>query len=135
MKKIIRTVIFTILGLGSAQYLIGSFDYGSDRLKAILLIVLGLSLLFLFLKPLVAIVSLPTRGLGFAFLTFAMSVIIIYVSTLFIPTFSIHSASVSNLMIFGMSIPSFDLTSLQAMVFSGLIICLMYSFLESLCHK
>ena len=135
MKKILRTLIFTALALEAARQVIGAFDYGSDSFKSVVLLVLGLSLLYFFLKPLISIVSLPTRGIPFVFLTFAMTVIVIYVSTLFVPGFSIHSSTVSGLVILGFSFPSYDLTSLQAMVFSSLVTSLTYTFLESLYTK
>lgn len=135
MKKILRTFIFTALALEAAKQVIGAFDYGSDDFKSMILLVLGLSLLFFFLKPLISIVSLPTRGLPFIFLTFVMTVIVIYVSTLFVPGFSIHSSTVSGLMILGFSFPSYNLTSFQAMIFSSLTTSLTYIFLESLCTK
>ena len=135
MKKILRTLIFTALSLEAARQVIGAFGYGSDSFKTVVLLVLALSLLFFFLKPLISIVSLPTKGIPFVFLTFAMSVIVIYVSTLFIPGFSIHSSTVSGLNILGFSFPSYDLTSFQAMVISALITSLTYSFLESLYTK
>lgn len=128
-------MIFTSLGLGVSQYVTNSFDYGSAVFKSKALIVVALSLLFIVLKPLVAIVSLPSRGVFFTVLTASMSIIIIYILTLFIPTFRIHSSQVENMIIFGVSIPGFNLTSFQSMVFSGLIICLVYSFLEGLCKK
>ncbi|MFC1700220.1 hypothetical protein ACFLZ4_01075 [Patescibacteria group bacterium] len=135
MKKILRALIYTSLSLEAARQVIGAFDYGNDSFKTVTLLVLGLSLLFFFLKPLISIVSLPTKGIPFVFLTFAMSVIVLYVSTLFVPGFSIHSSTVSGLNILGFSFPSYDLTSFQAMICSALIVSLTYSFLEWLGSK
>lgn len=133
MKRIVRTFIFVLISLNVTQYIMHGFFYGTDSLKVFLLIGLALSLLFYFLRPILALISLPVKGLGFLFLTFVMAFITLYILTLFIPSFYFVDTTLTDLNIFGFVLPSKSLTSLWSGVFSALILSAVYTFLEGLC--
>ena len=135
MKKILRTLLFVGLSLYLTQYLMNAFDYGVQTQKTMLLVVLALSLLYVIIKPLISIISLPTKGVTFFFLNFVLTGIILYVLTMFLPGFSTKATTLPSLTIFGYVLPSKSLDALWAMVFSALMESTVYLFLESLCCK
>lgn len=135
MKSIIRVVVFTFISLQSAQYVVKALSFGDDELGTFVLVWLSLSILYFLLKPVLAIILLPSKGLSYVFLLFALTFAVLYVLTLFIPSFSIKPVSLSSLIIFGFVLPSKNLTSLWAGVFSAFIVSTVYSFLQSLCTK
>jgi len=135
MKTIIRALVFVIVALNFSQYIVNSFSYGHDETKTYLLIVLALSILYFLLRPILKIVSLPSEGLGYTFLLFALTFAVLYVLTLFIQSFTIKPTTLSGLNIFGFVLPSKDLTSLWAAVFSALVISVTYNFLQGLCSR
>ena len=135
MKKILRTLLFVGLALYLTQYLMKAFDYGIQTQKTMLLVVLALSLLYIIIKPLISIISLPTKGVTFFFLSFVTTAIIFYVLTIFLPGFSIKPTTLPGLTIFGYVLPSKSLDALWAMVFSALMESTVYLFLEGLCSK
>lgn len=135
MRKIIRTIIFSFLAIYLTQYFINAFDFGADATKTMLLLTLALSLLYIFLKPLISIISLPTKGVMFFFITFVTTVIVFYVLTTVLSGFSFLATTLPGLTIFGYVLPSKSLDALWAMVFSALTTTIVYLFLEGLCCK
>ncbi|MFZ2664238.1 MAG: hypothetical protein WAX66_02660 [Patescibacteria group bacterium] len=135
MKKIIRTALFVFLSLYSIQFFVKPFEYGGDYIKTMFLVVLALTLLYLFLKPLVSIVSLPAKGITYIFIVFITTTIVFYVLTTILNGFSVHASTLPGLTIFGYVLPSKGLDGIWTMVFSGLMTSILYLFLESLCSK
>lgn len=133
MRTVVRTFIFVMLSLKVGEFIIGSLFFGGDATKTFLLVTLALFLLYLFLKPLIGLIHLPTDGLGYIFLLFSMTTLALYVATLFVPAFYIRPCELVDLRIFGFVLPSKSLTALWAGVFSALVVSLSYSFLCWLC--
>jgi uncharacterized membrane protein YvlD (DUF360 family) len=122
-----------MLSLSVAEHVIGSLFFGGDYTKTFLLVSLALALLYFFLRPVLSLVGLPSHGIGFLFVSFVMSAIVLYVATLFIPSFYIRPTTLSDLRIFGFVLPSKSLTAMWAGVFSALVLSLTFSFLDWLC--
>lgn len=135
MRKLIRTCIFVYLSLGFAQYVVGALNFGTDELRTKLLVTIALTFLYLALKPVVSLVGIPNRGLGFMFLSFVMTFVVMYVLTSFLPNFTIVPATISGLKLFGFVLPSKSLTALWAGVFAALVSSLCCNFLEFLCSN
>jgi len=135
MKKILRTALFVFISLYLVQFLIKPFGYGDKYTKTTILVVLALTLLYLFLKPLISVVSLPTKGLSYVFIVFITTVIVFYVLTTILDSFTINASTLPGLTIFGYVLPSKNLDGVWTMVFSSLMISILYLFLESLCSK
>ena len=133
MKSLLRVLVFTAISLYTAQYFIGPFSFDSQI--TILLLVISVSLLNFLIRPALSIVSMPTKGLGFLFFDFVLTFAILYVSTRYMPGFSIKAVSLPSLIISGFVLPSKDLTGLWSGVFSALTISIVYTFLEGLCSK
>jgi uncharacterized membrane protein YvlD (DUF360 family) len=135
MKSIVRVLVFTFIALQSAQYVIKAFLYGGNDTLTFILVWFSLGLLYFLLKPILSIIGLPSKGLSYIFLLFVLTFAVLYVLTLFIPTFFIKPVSLSGLIIFGFMLPSKDLTSLWAALFSAFVVGIVYSFLQGLCAK
>jgi hypothetical protein len=133
MKKVIRTFLFVYLALYSAQFVVGTFEYQRD--DTVLLSVLGLSILYVFLKPLISIVSLPKKGSVFFLISFLSTVLLFFALSNVLPDLSFQPVTLRSLNILGYVLPSKDLDSLWAMVFSALTTNAVYLFLESLCRR
>jgi len=133
MRKVIRTFLFVTLALYATQYLIGGFSYSED--KTVRLSILALSLLYIFLGPIVSIVSLPTRGSVFILISVLSTALVFYALVNILPDLSFSPVTLESLNIFGVVLPSKDLNSLWTMIFSCFTTSVVYLFLESLCRK
>jgi len=118
MRGILRTLTFVLISLLSANYVLSSLFYGSDK-KTFFMVALALTLLFYLGKPLLATFGLPTKGVGFLFI--------------FLPDFTIMETTLSDLIIFGIMLPSKSLTAFWSVLFSAFIISMVYTFFEWLC--
>jgi uncharacterized membrane protein YvlD (DUF360 family) len=135
MKSLVRVFVFTFIALYSTQYLIRAFVYGENEVITFILVWISLSALYYLLKPVLGVITLPSKGLGYLFLAFVLTFAVLYVLTLFIPSFSIKPTSLSGLIIFGFMLPSKNLTSLWAGLFSAFVVSVVYLFLQGLCNK
>ncbi|MBN1162348.1 phage holin family protein [Patescibacteria group bacterium] len=135
MRALLKVITFVILSVLASQYVLSSFDYGGSQSRTTILIVIALTLLYYFLKPVLVIIGLPHRGLGFAFLLLVMTSLVLYVLTVFLPDFYIRDTTISNLNIFGFVLPSKHLTGLWSGIFSALVISIVYTYLDWLGSK
>jgi hypothetical protein len=133
MRSIIRVLVYTFISLYFADLAVGSFSYTNDRTAY--LVILAISLLYLLLKPVLSVVSLPTKGSVFLLITIITTFIIFYALQSVLPDFSFLPVTLRSLNIFGRVLPSKDLNSLWAMVFSALMTSAIYLFLESLSKR
>jgi hypothetical protein len=133
IKKVIRTFLFSYLALYSAQYVIGTIVY--DDSDTVLYFVIGLSILYIFLKPLISIVSMPTKGSVFFLVSFISTGLVFFALSNVLPDVSFQPVTLRSLNILGYVLPSKDLSSLWAMVFSALTTNAIYLFLEGLCRR
>jgi hypothetical protein len=135
MKTVLRVLVFVFIALHSAQYVMKAFDYGSDYPGTFILVWLSISALYFLVKPILKIILLPSEGLAYAFLLFALTSALLYIMPMFLQSFSVRPTSLSGLIILGYVLPSKDLTSLWAAVFSAFIVSAVYTFLQGLCSK
>ncbi|MDC0449120.1 hypothetical protein OAL67_00765 [bacterium] len=134
MKAIVRAFVFSLIALKGTLYIIDAFVF-EDGVNTMLLVLVGLTLLYFFIRPVLAIVSLPTDGVGFLFLTFTLTFVILYILTLFISSFSIRATTISDLVLFGFVLPAKDLTSIWSAIFSALMLSLIFTFFDWLCAR
>jgi len=133
LKSLIRLSLFITISLNITQYIIGCFSF--DHPSAIILFIMGLTLLYMFMRPLLILISLPNEGPGYIFMSFILTAITVYVLTLFIPFFKIRSATISELMFFGYVLPSKQLSVAWSMVFSSLLIAVLMVFFNWICES
>lgn len=132
LKTIIRITFFLTIALNITQYIIGSFVF--EHPSAFMLYVTGAAALYLFMKPLLTLISLPNEGPGYLFMSFLLTLITNYALTIFIPFFEIRSTTVSELIIFGFVLPSKRLNVTWSLVFSSLMMAVLMTFFNWLCE-
>ena len=135
MKSFLRTFVFALISVQLTNYLIESFSFGSNFSRNQLLIVLAWALLFHFSRPLFSIISLPKEGIGFLFLNFFLTLVILYVLTVLIPGFKLVEAVFPELIILGFVLPSKQLDLFQTFVYSALFVSFLYTFFNWLCER
>lgn len=133
MRSILRVLIHSFISLYFTDLAIGSFSYFNE--KTAYLVIFAVSLLYLLLKPVLSVVSLPTKGSVFLLITAITTSIIFYALQSVLPDLSFLPVTLRSLNIFGHVLPSKDLDSLWAMIFSALMTGATYLFLESLCKR
>jgi hypothetical protein len=117
------------------QEVIGAFSFGSGGNITFLLVLAALTIVNIFGPLVLRILSLPSYGLGFLFLIFVLNVSVLYVITIMLPSFSVGTAFVSELNIFGFVLPSKSLSRTGALVFSALLFVLILNFFNWLSPK
>lgn len=135
MKKIVRTPLFTAASLYATFLLMKTFDFGGSDWKTTSLLILAVSILYLFIRPLLAVISMPNRGILFFFLCFLTTGILFYILTIVLPSFAFKPTTLPGIVVLGYNLPSKDLNSMMSLVFSALVTSLVYLFLESLCNN
>ena len=133
MRSILRALVYTFISLYFTNLTVGSFSYTNG--KTAYLVVFAISLLYLLLRPVLSVVSLPTKGSVFLLITVITTSIIFYALRSVLPDFSFVPVTLRSLNIFGRVLPSKGLDSLWAMIFSALMTSTIYLFLESLCKR
>jgi uncharacterized membrane protein YvlD (DUF360 family) len=135
MKKIIRTFLFTAASLYITYLLMRTFDFGGSDWKTTGLLILAVGILYLFIRPVLAIVSMPNKGILFFFLCFLITGVLFYILTIVLPSFVFKPTTLPGIIILGYNLPSKDLNSMLSLVFSALTTSLVYLFLESLSNS
>lgn len=127
VKTFIRAFVFSYISVYATQMIIHGFYF---NIRSCLLLVLALSIITMFSRPLLKTLSLPDGGLGFLIISFVLSLVTMYLLTVFIPDFGFVAAATKNLNILGIMLPSKHLTAWWAGVFSAILICLITQFLN-----
>ncbi len=131
MKTALRILVFTFLSVQITQIVISDgLMFGGVAVQTLFLVVLGLSFLYLFLRPILAMLSLPTHGIGFLFITFILTLIMLYVMSLFVPFFYINPGYINELIIFGFVLPSRSLNPMMTSISTAFLISFVFVFFE-----
>jgi hypothetical protein len=127
VRAIIKSFLFAYVAVTAAEYFVGGFYYNGPSK---ILLIIALMLLNLFLPALLALVSLPDRGLGYSILNFILTTVIVYVLTSFIPDYGFVATTTQSLNIFFVVIPSKHLSATWAAVVSAMVVSIVYGFLS-----
>ena len=133
IKTIIRLTFFITITLNITQYVIGNFVF--EHPSALFLYITGLTVLYLFMRPLLTVISLPNEGPGYLFMSFLLTLITSYALTIFIPFFGLRPTTISELIIFGFVLPSKRLSMMWSLVFSSLLMAVLMTFFKWLCDS
>lgn len=135
MRLILRSLLIAYLSVFTSQEIVGGLSFGGDTKQTLVLFMLGIALLNVFIIPIFKVLRLPLKGLSFLFLNFILTLIVIYVLTLFVSDLKIVETDLAKLRIFGYVLPSKHLTITWSAIFSTLVISIVYHFFEWLCDK
>lgn len=135
MKSFLKVLVFTIISLKVTQYLFGVFDFGEPPFRVWFLVVLAITLLNYFVKSVLSLVGLPRDGLGFLIVNTVLTLLILYILTIFISNLRINEAFLPELLILGFMLPSKQLDGIWSLVVSGVTLSLTYGFFDWLTSK
>ena len=128
-RSIIRAVVFSYVALYLTQFVIGALSFSnSSFISLYTLIVFALAAINFFMKPVMAIIGLPSKGIFFMFMSFVLTVITLYALTVILPSFTVNETVVQELRFFGFVLPSKQLTVNWAIIYSALSFSVIYSF-------
>ena len=119
MRGFLKSFLVNSVGF----YFVANFYPGIEysRLESIVLAAVIFSLLTLFIKPLLKVLSLPFNLLTFGLFGFFISVIVIYLTSVIVGDFKIVGFESTEINIFGFFIPKLQLNpTLSAIIASTL---------------
>jgi putative membrane protein len=121
MKKNARSLVISLIAFLIVAYYYPGFEYGAN-LGVLMVSGAVFSVLTIFVKPVINLLSLPFNLLTFGFFSFAINILILFGVSYLIPAFKIVGFNYPGFTYSGFVIPSWDLTQLvSALVASFLI--------------
>ena len=134
MKGILRRIVFYSVALFLvAQVLEGVRINGGFPTYIVGGIVL--SLLFLVVKPILSIITLPLNIITLGLFSFITNAIILYLLTIIVSNVSISAFTFSGFSFLGFVIPRFDVNNFFAFIFASVLLSLIVEFLKWLIKK
>lgn len=135
MRLVIRSLLISYASIFVTQEIVGGLSFGNEMRQTLLLFILAIAVLNIFMIPIFKVLRLPTTGLSFLFLNFILTLVVVYVLTMFISGYRIVETDLAQLRIFGFVLPSKHLDVSWSAVFSALVISIVYHFFEWMCDK
>lgn len=130
MKTLLRNFTFSYIAILVTQEVVRGFDYGSNPFWTVFLLMLAFTLLYTFMPIILRIIKLPSEGVGFLFLSFVLSLALLYILTMFIPGFDLVAGNVTDLIILGLVLPSKSLSPFWTGTFSALMFSVMFNYFK-----
>jgi len=134
MKAILKIYITCTLSLYLAFSAFGGMEL-SEGINSILLAGVGLSLLSLFVKPLINLLLLPLNLITFGLFRWVSSAIALYLVTLVVPGFKIVGFIFNGLSSKWIDIPAINLSGMFAIIAFSLVISVISSILHWLISR
>ena len=110
MKKRLRNALFASLSFLILSYIYPGFSFESS--ETILYAAAVFAFFYLFVRPILKLLSLPFNLLTFGLFSLVVNVLIIFLISYFIPGFDIVSFSFEELSILGLSLPGMVVNTL-----------------------
>lgn len=135
MKSLVRNIAIYSLSL----YLLALFLDGGVRVtEGLLSYVLAgiiLYMMFLLLKPIFNIISLPLNIITLGAFSFVINALILYLLTVFLPNVSIQAFRYKGLSVAGFIVPGFYVNTSFSFIFASLVLSVIISFLTWIIKK
>ena len=132
MKGLIRSVLFTGVGIFFTGMLVSSLSY-SDSIKVLIISAAFLTLANFIVKPIIKIVTLPINLITLGIFSWLIDVFILYLVTIFINGFSISAFNFGGANLSGFIVPAIYLSKFWATVLISFFISLIVNVLNSIC--
>jgi putative membrane protein len=94
-----------------------------------------LSLLFMIVRPILRIITLPLNIITLGLFSFVINAVILYLLTVFVPNISISAFIFKGLSFLGFVVPGFPVNGFFSFIFASVIISLVVGFLKWLIEK
>lgn len=134
MKSIVRRIVFYAVGL----FLTGQILQGlqvSGGLQTYIVGGIVLSALFMIVKPVLSIVTLPLNIITLGLFSFLINAIILYLLTVFVVDISITAFEFQGFTLAGFVVPKFHVNNFFAFIFTSVVLSLIVGFLRWLTKK
>ena len=125
MKKRLRSALFASLSFLILSYIYPGFSFESS--ETIIYATAVFAFFYLFVRPILKLLSLPFNLLTFGLFSLVVNVIIIFLISYFIPGFDIISFSFEGLSIFGLSLPMIAISTLFSAILASTALSLISS--------
>lgn len=134
MKSILRRIIFYSVAL----YIVAQVLAGVKVSGGLTMYIVGgvvLSILFLLIKPILSLITLPLNIITLGLFSFVTNAIILYLLTVFVPNISVSAFKFSGLSFWGFVIPKFSINTFFAFIIASILLSLILGFLKWLIKK
>ena len=135
MRIFLRPLVHASLAVYAAQYLLGGFSFTNSSFFSTFPIVVGLALLYTFVRPILHLVSLPDGGISFTALNIGLTVVILHILASFVPTFDIQAGVLNAPRFLLEFLPASRLSVFWTLVISSVVISTVYNFFLWLAGK
>lgn len=127
MKSVLRMYLSCLAGLYIGQYLVNSFKLGGG-LENLLFASGVLTIIYLFVRPLLKILFLPINLLSLGFLSWIINVAVLYILKLIIPQIEISSWKFQGFSYQGLIIPSYYFNEVLTFIIVSFILSFVINF-------
>lgn len=134
MRSILRRIIFYSVALFLTSQALGGVKVSGGFVGYVTGGVV-LSLLFLLLKPVLAILTLPLNIVTLGLFSFITNAIILYLLTVFVPGISISAFKFSGFSFWGFVIPQFAVNGFFAFIVASIFLSVIIGFLRWLTDR
>lgn len=121
-----------------ALFILTLFLPGVKIIGGLLTFIIGgiaLSLMFLIIKPILTIITLPLNFITLGTFSFFINVIILYLLTVFVPNITINSFAFDGIKFAGFIVPKIYINTFFAFVLASLLLSFIFTFLTWLTRK
>jgi len=132
MKKILRTILFNIVGIYLASQILEGLSY-NGIIKVLVLAGIALTLAGFIVKPIIKIITLPINFITLGIFSWLIDVFILYLVTVFVPKFTISSFAFSGFSYNGFSIPVMSFSLFWAFVLCSFVISILVGIFKYIC--
>ncbi|MBU1016701.1 MAG: phage holin family protein [Patescibacteria group bacterium] len=132
MKKILRTILFNIVGIYLASQILEGLSY-NGVIKVLVLAGIALTLAGFIVKPIIKIITLPINFITLGIFSWLIDVFILYLVTVFVPKFTISSFAFSGFSYNGFSIPFMSFSLFWAFVLCSFVISILVGIFKYIC--
>lgn len=129
MKSFIRNLVFYSIALFLLPILLAGVKI-SGGFGTIIFGGFTLTLLFMFVKPLLSIVTFPLNVITLGFFSFLVNVFLLYLLTVFIPAIRIQSFLFSGVEFLGFIVPQIQVNTIFAFLTTAFIVYSITSLLS-----
>lgn len=134
MKSIVRNVVFYSVSLFLVSQVLSGVRVNGG-LGTYIIGGIALSILFVLVKPILSIVTLPLNIVTLGLFSFVTNAVILYLLTILVPNISISAFKFAGLSFLGFVVPQFSVNNFFAFIFASVLLSLVVGFLKWLTKK
>lgn len=134
MKGLLKNTVFNAISL----YILSQFLAGVDvdgGIKTLLMSGLIISVLFVVIKPILNIVSMPLNIATLGLFSFITNAILLYILTILVPSISISPFTFNGFSFAGFIVPVMHFSAFWAFVVSAAVLSLVINFFDWLTKR